>query len=220
MLNFGQRSLFINFGIFVLPGLKDMKIRKLLLGTNNPAKVGHYRRFFTGDDIELDTPQDLGIIGQPEETGITLEENAVVKAKFYFRRSGLPTLADDAGFEIPALDNFPGVLSKRFAGREMTDREVLEGILERMKGLEGGRRKARMRVVAALAFSENGVKTAEGEVEGVVPEKHYAKTAASFPYRSLLYVPKLGKWFYDLTEEEEELLGYRKAALVKLKKYL
>ncbi len=195
-------------------------IRKLLIGTGNPSKVEHYKQYFSDMPLELVSAHDLGITEQPEETGQTLEENAILKAKYYSKKSGLPTLADDAGFEIPALGNFPGLLSRRFAGHEMTDEEVIAGILERMKDLKGHERRAHMRVVCALALDPKHVYTASGVIEGRVPEAPYEKRQPHFPYRSLLFVDKLNVWFDEMAGELEDKIGYRKAALEQLKQYL
>ncbi len=195
-------------------------ITKLLLGTNNSAKAAHMRQFLSDLPIELVTPQDLGITIEPEETGVTFEENALIKANYYFQKSGLPTIADDAGFEIPALNNFPGVHSKRFADHEMNDEEIISGILEKMKDLSGDDRKAHFRIVIVLKLSDEEVHTASGSISGHVPESPLDKRMEKFPYRSLLFVDELNKWFYEVSEEEENQLGYRKGAVEKLKPYL
>lgn len=195
-------------------------ITKLLLGTNNSAKVAHMRQFLADLPIELITPQEVGITMEPEETGETFEDNALLKANYYFEKSGLPTIADDAGFEIPALDNFPGVHSKRFAGHEMNDGEIVAEIIERMKDLKGDDRQAHFRIVIVLKLSDEEVHTATGSISGTVPERPLDKRMERFPYRSLLFVDELNKWFYDVTEEEEDKLGYRKAAIEKLKPYI
>ena len=194
-------------------------IKELLLGTTNPAKINHYQRFLKEFDIRILTPPEVGVTDSPPEQGDTLEANAAQKAEYYHKRTGLPTLADDAGFEIPALKNFPGVHSRRFAGHEMDDREIIEATLKRMENLNGPDRQARMRVVLALVIPGEGVKLASGSITGTVPRQPYGKLEPSFPYRSLLFVSSLNKWFYEVTETEEEQLGYRKAALNKLKKY-
>ncbi len=68
------------------------------------------------DEVALLAPDDVGIADEPEETGETFETNARLKARFYARRSGLPTLADDSGLEVDALNGGPGVRTRRFAG--------------------------------------------------------------------------------------------------------
>lgn len=195
-------------------------MRTLLIGSGNPNKIELYLQLARRFSLKLVMPADLQNFAEPEETGRTLEENAILKAKHYCKLTGLPTLSDDAGFEIPALNNFPGVLSRRFAGKEMTDEEIIAGILEKMWGLQGAQRAARMRVVIALALDADKVYTASGALEGVVPEKPYPKIQPRFPYRSLLYITKLDKWSYKLNTEDEERLGYRAATVKKLYPYL
>lgn len=193
---------------------------KILIGTTNPTKVEIYNRILSGQDLHLVTLSKLNIKDVPREDGETIEENAILKAKFYCKISQLPAIADDAGFEIPALDDFPGTHSRRFAGHDMTDTEVIKGILEKMKDLKGNQRKARMKAVVALAFPDGRVRTESAFIEGSVPSKPYERKKDHFPYRSLLYIDSLGKWFYDLTDKEESELGYRTAAIQRLRKYL
>jgi XTP/dITP diphosphohydrolase len=200
-----------------------MTFTRLLLGTRNQTKIGIYKKYFAEnfDEIKLSTPDELGIAGEPEENAATLEENAKIKARFYFERSGgLVTLADDSGFEIPALGNFPGPASRRFQGHYMSDEEVIAGIVEKMQGLQGDKRKAQMAFVIALMISPSEVQTFKGVIEGIVAETPSAERVPGFPYRSLLYVPKLQKWFFELTEDDERVLGYRPKALAEIREYL
>lgn len=195
-------------------------ITKILVGTGNPSKLKHYQKYFQDSAIKLVSAKEMGILEEPEENGTTMEENAIMKAKHYCEKSGLPTIADDAGFEIPALGNFPGVNSRRFAGHDMTDDEIINGILDRMKGLKGEQRRASMKIVCALALSPGQVYTASGAIEGHVPEISYEKREEHFPYRSLLFVDKLNVWFGDVAGGLEDQIDHRKAAVEKLKKYL
>jgi XTP/dITP diphosphohydrolase len=195
-------------------------IGKLLLGTNNASKVAHYKEYLKDLPIQIMTPKEVGIIESPEETGDTLEANAILKADYYFKKSGLPTLADDGGFEIPVLNNFPGVYSRRFAGHEMSDEEVISEIIKRMDGLADEQRHARMRAVSALRLDAEHIYTATGSIEGHVQQTPDPRRMTDFPYRSLLFIDALNKSFYDITEAEEEQLGYRKAAVEQLKRYL
>ena len=195
-------------------------MQKLFLGTRNEAKINHYKRFLSDWPVEILTPKDLSIDSEPVEDGATLEENAKIKAEFYWQKSHLPTIADDAGFEIAALDNFPGTHSRRFLGHKMTDDEIFSQIIKKMNHLAGNDRKAKMSIAVALAKGSDEMYIEKGYISGYVPERPYDKLEGSFPYRSLLYITELNKWFYDITEEEEDRLGYRKAAVEKLKKYL
>lgn len=193
-------------------------IETLLIGSGNPTKIGIYKDYFSDLPVKLVSTKDLSLTEEPEEDRATLEENAILKAKFYFERSGLPTLADDAGFEIPALNNFPGVYSRRFAGPEATDNQIIDAIIEKMKDLKGDERKARMRVAVAFTLDGKQVHVGTGEITGHVPEVPYEKRTAHMPYRSLLFVDSVNKWFDDLLGEDG--IGYRKKAVEELKKYL
>lgn len=193
-------------------------VTKLLLGTGNKTKLDIYKDYLKDLPLEIVTPQDLGILDEPEETGQTLEENAILKARYYHERSGLPTLADDAGFEIPALNNFPGVYSRRFAGSNASDEDRVNAIIEKMADLKGDERKAQMSVVCALALDANRIYTASGKIEGHVPEIPFEKRTPHMPYRSLLFVDSLNQWFDDAMSENS--ISYRKSAVMELKKYL
>ena len=89
----------------------------------------------------------------PEETGDTFRDNALLKARLYFERSNLPTLADDGGLEVDALGGAPGVRSHRWLGIENpTDRALAEEVIRRMEGVEKPRRTARIRAAIALMY--------------------------------------------------------------------
>ena len=93
-------------------------MKKLLIATTNPGKLSEINRFLGDLPVELVGLKDAGITDAVEETGSTFEENAILKAKYYCKKSGLPTLADDGGFEIDALDGQPGVKSHRWIHRD------------------------------------------------------------------------------------------------------
>ena len=103
-------------------------------------------------DVELVSPDDVGIEGEPEETGVTFETNAAIKARYYAARSGLPTLADDSGLEVDALDGGPGVYTRRYSGPDATDASNNAKLLRELDGLPPERRGARYVCVLALAL--------------------------------------------------------------------
>ncbi len=103
--------------------------------------------------MELVAPDDVGIAGEPDETGETFETNARMKARFYARRSGLPTLADDSGLEVDALGGGPGVRTRRYAGPDATDAGEQRASCSRSwRSLPPDRRGARYVCVLALAL--------------------------------------------------------------------
>jgi XTP/dITP diphosphohydrolase len=101
--------------------------------------------------VELLAPDDLGIDGEPDETGLTFETNARIKARYYAERSGLPTLADDSGLEVDELGGGPGVFTRRYAGPDATDDDNNAKLLAELDGLPPERRGARYVCVLAVA---------------------------------------------------------------------
>jgi len=126
---------------------------RLLVATRSRHKLGELRELLAlADGVELLSPDDLGIPGEPEETGETFETNARIKARFYALRSGLPTLADDSGLEVDALDGGPGVRTRRYSGPDANDASNNELLLRELAGLPAERRGARYVCVLALAL--------------------------------------------------------------------
>lgn len=102
--------------------------------------------------VQLLSPDDLGIEGEPDETGLTFETNARIKARYYAARSGLPTLADDSGLEVEALGGGPGVYTRRYAGPDATDADNNAKLLRELGDLSAEQRAARYVCVLALAL--------------------------------------------------------------------
>ncbi len=127
--------------------------RRLLVATRSRHKLRELRELLAlPDDVELVSPDDLGIDGEPDETGGTFETNARIKARYYAARSGLPTLADDSGLEVDALGGGPGVRTRRYAGDDATDADNNRKLLRELGGLAPTRRGARYVCVLALAL--------------------------------------------------------------------
>jgi len=199
-------------------------MKKLLIATTNPGKLAEIRRFLSDIPLKLVSLQDVGITENVEETGKTFEENAILKAKYYAEKSGLPTLADDGGFEIDALNGEPGVKSHRWihGDREDDDVELIRFTFDRMKDVPEGNRGAQLRLVLALMLPDGTVHTVTDLTRGIVPFEPSSENVPGFPYRSILYLPEIGKYYnHDLlTPEETEKYNHRKRALDKLKPFL
>jgi len=196
-------------------------MNKLLIATTNSAKLDEIREFLADLPIECVGLNDIGIIQTVEESGRTFEENAIIKAKAYAKLSGIPTLADDGGLEIDALDGEPGVHSHRWIhkDREDEDEELIQYVIKRLKGVREGKRGAQLRLVLALVTSGGNVYTSEGVIRGVIAEKPSSYRKKGFPYRSLLYISELKKYYNhdELTKEENKAYNHRRKALEKLK---
>jgi XTP/dITP diphosphohydrolase len=124
---------------------------RLLVATRSRHKLAELRDLLHSKAV-LVSLDDLGIPDEVEETGGTFVANAALKARFYARLAGLPTLADDSGLEVDALDGGPGVRTRRYAGENATDEENNVKLLATLRGLPPARRGARYRCVLALAL--------------------------------------------------------------------
>ena len=201
-----------------------MAMRRLLIATTNPAKLAEYKLILcdVGIELELVSLGEIGISEIPEETGATFTDNALIKARFYFERARMATLADDGGLEIDALGGEPGVRSHRWLdsrGEDSDDALVAE-VIRRMKGVEASRRTARIRATLALIHEEGGVlceKTAAGAIEGVIAERAYSEIRAGFPYRAVLVIPGRNCYLGELGDEEEAQISQRRIAVFKLR---
>jgi XTP/dITP diphosphohydrolase len=141
--------------------------RRLLAATHNPGKAAELARLLAGAPFDLVAPRDIGLELDPEETGETFEENASAKAIAFAEASGLPTLADDSGLEVHALDGRPGVRSARYAGEPRDDARNLARLLAELDAVPDPRRTARFVCVVALAVPP-GVPPVAGTPPGSV----------------------------------------------------
>jgi XTP/dITP diphosphohydrolase len=198
-------------------------MHRLLIATTNPAKLAEYRILLRQLEIDLDPVSlaEAGITEVPEETGETFRDNALAKARFYFARSNLPTLADDGGLEVDALLGAPGVRSHRWLGSATnTDRALAEEVIRRMEGIEKPRRTARIRAAIALIYEDDGgvrEVVAEDAIEGLIAPRAYPEIRPGFPYRAVLWLPELSCYLGELGEDEEARLSQRKKALRRLR---
>ena len=128
--------------------------RIVLVATRSSHKLRELRELLDLRRTDLVSLDDLGIPEDPIEDGATFETNAAIKARFGVRRSGLPTLADDSGIEVEALDGGPGVRTRRYAGEGASDADNNAKLLDVLRGLPPRRRGARYVCVLALAVPE------------------------------------------------------------------
>ncbi len=126
--------------------------RQLLVATRSIHKLRELRELLDLRHTDLLSLDDLGVPGDPEESGETFETNAAIKARAGARATGLPTLADDSGIEVDALGGRPGVRTRRFAGEHATDAENNGHLLEALRGLPPDRRAARYVCVLTVAL--------------------------------------------------------------------
>ena len=159
---------------------------KIAIATNNKKKLKEIRAVLGGFFEEMYSLADLGIDIDIEETGTTLTENALIKARTILHLTGLASLADDSGLMCDALDGAPGVYSARYAG-EQHDDAANNALL--LKNLAGKDRSAHFCSVIALCLPDGREFTAEGRVDGSILESREERAASatipsSFPRSS------------------------------------
>jgi len=194
-------------------------MQKLLIATTNKGKLNELSKFLTDLPVQLLSLKDVGITDDLEETGKTYEENSKSKALFYAKKSGLPSIADDGGLEIEALNGEPGVKSRRWLGYEASDEKLVEHMIKVSKNLPKDNRDALFVVSISFALPDGRVWSASGKVEGIIVEKPHIKLLKGYPYRSFFYLPEVQKYYHEseLTKDEMNKYNHRYIAINKLK---
>ncbi|MHB1132570.1 MAG: RdgB/HAM1 family non-canonical purine NTP pyrophosphatase [Chloroflexota bacterium] len=185
-------------------------IRTLLIATHNEGKLREFRSLLAGLSLHLTGLRDQNIhIGLPEE-GETFEANALAKAEGYLRLSGLPTLADDSGLTVAALDGAPGVRSARFAGEGASDADRVAELLRQLASVPSGQRQARFICAIAIALPGGKSRVVGGQFEGEITLA--PRGSHGFGYDPVFLVPELGRTFAELEPDEKNRISHRARA--------
>lgn len=151
-----------------------------------------------------------------EETGTTFEANADLKAVHAARLTGMPSIADDSGLEVDALDGRPGVRSARYAGEDATDADNNAKLIAEAREAGLTRPVARFRCVISVATPDGEVVArGRGACEGVLVEE--ARGSSGFGYDPHFLVPSLGKTFAEVSAAEKNAVSHRARALADLR---
>jgi len=180
---------------------------KLLLATNNQAKVHEYKAILQDLPFELVTPVELGITTIVDETGDNLEENARLKATALAAESQLLALADDSGLEVDALGGEPGRLSARYAGENASDEDRVNYLLTRLKDIPWKERSACFKCVIAIATPNGKIEFCKGECHGFITFEPRGKYG--FGYAPIFYLPELDRTMAELPLEEKNQISHR-----------
>ena len=189
---------------------------KLLVATKNPGKAREIKELLD-NNFESISLADLANAPDVEETGKTFEENAILKAKAYFEWSGIPTVADDSGLEIDHLNGEPGVKSRRWLGYEMTDQEMIDTALNKLKGVSREKRTAHLVAIGAYYDGKNTI-LERGSINGFITETQTIQCKPGYPFRAIFWMPQFNKLYQDLTQEEHAQINHRKFLYQKLTK--
>lgn len=191
-------------------------MERFVLASHNQGKLREMRDILSELGIEVLSQRDAGVDVDPEETGTTFEENAIIKAKAVMEASGLPAVADDSGLMVDALGGAPGVYSARFGGsHDLPDSFRNEYLLKKLENAE--QRGAKYVSVIAVAYPDGRILTARGECHGEIAETE--KGSGGFGYDPLFRLPD-GRHMAELTSEEKNRISHRGVALRELKRIL
>ncbi len=186
----------------------------IVLATRNQGKTSEIRAILKDYPVELLNLDDFGPIPEVIEDGKTFDDNAYKKASFTARVLGHPTIADDSGLVVEALNGAPGVYSARYAGENATDEENNLKLLAEMNSTEN--RKAAFECVISLAIPTGPALTYEGRCEGIIADKPSGSNG--FGYDPLFVCSNFEKSFAHLSMEEKNKVSHRGSALNEMMK--
>ena len=183
----------------------------LVLATNNEDKIREIRYLLEDLPITIFSSNDFLEFPDVEETGQTLKENAILKAKTIAEFCDMPALADDSGLEVDALDSAPGIFSSRYAGKNASYANNVNKLIKEMESVPKEKRTARFRCVIAIDWNDGKIETIEGVAEGYITED--VRGEQGFGYDPVFYYPPKNKRFSEMTIEEKNIVSHRGVAL-------
>lgn len=194
--------------------------------SNNAGKLKELRRILERMGHEVKSLRDLGIDLDPEETGTTFAENARIKAEAFCQASGLPTVADDSGLCVDALNGAPGVYSARYAGHHGDDAANNAKLLHEMQDVPADKRAARFVSAVCFLLPDGRELLVEGECPGTVA---FTETGTNgFGYDPLFVPDRVGlpdgstaentarRSYAELADAEKDAISHRGRAMEKL----
>ena len=185
---------------------------KLVLASNNAHKLEEMRTILSGFHMEVVSQREVGLSIEPNENGETFEENSYIKAKTIMEACGLPTIADDSGLMVDALNGAPGVYSARFGGEKCkSDRERLEYLLELMETVPNEDRTAKFVSMITMLTPDGKKITARGECSGRILREAHGENG--FGYDPIFFVPEKNCTFAQLSSEVKNQISHRAKAL-------
>ena len=196
-----------------------MKKTKVVLATGNAGKVKEMADVLGEFGFEVIAQSEFGLVS-PEETGLTFVENALLKARYASKMTGLPAIADDSGLAVDALGGAPGLYSARYAGVDGDDQANRIKLLKEMENVADENRQAKF--VSCIVFLQHETdptpKIALGEYFGEILREE--RGSNGFGYDSLFFSPEKNCTFAELDTVEKKKISHRAIALQQLKQQL
>lgn len=188
-------------------------MERYVIATNNAHKLREIRAILGNDSRAFLSMEEAHIHTDPEETGATFEENALIKARAACAASGLPAMADDSGICVDALNGAPGIHSARYCPG--TDRERTEFLLKNMEAVPDGQRQGRFVSAIACVYPDGTEFTVRGECEGVILRE--IRGEGGFGYDPVFFSPGDGCTFAEMPQARKNEISHRARALASMK---
>ena len=192
-------------------------VKDIVIATHNPDKKKEIMIALHELGVNILFLDNFPEIGEIEETGSTLLENSLIKARTVSAITGIPAIADDTGLEVDALNGAPGIYSARYAGINVSYEDNVRKLLSEMSSTDMDSRTARFRTVVSF-HSQNKELWAEGVIEGSITMG--AIGTGGFGYDPVFRVEQTGKTFAEMTRREKNKISHRGVALEKMCKLL
>jgi XTP/dITP diphosphohydrolase len=189
--------------------------KRILIATSNSGKLREIKELLKDLPAEFLSINDFPDTPEVEEDGYSYTENALKKAAVYSSHTSLPTIAEDSGLEVEALNGMPGMLSARYAGFNASDAERIAKLLREMNGIPEEKRRARYVCSAVFATPEGERYISEGKVEGIILTQ--PRGTAGFGYDPVFFVPEYKMTMAELPLEIKNKISHRARAILPLK---
>jgi len=182
------------------------RLPRLLIATRNRDKLEEIRSILGDSSQDFVSLLDFPELEEIVESGATLEENAFIKARTAFEKTGIPSIGDDTGLEVDVLGGRPGVYSSRYAGEKATYSQNVDKLLREMEGVPARKRRARFRCVAAVA-GPGFEKSVDGVCEGIILETR--RGDGGFGYDPVFFVSETGRTFAEMSLADKNAISHR-----------
>ena len=179
---------------------------ELLVATHNQHKKEEIQQILEGEFV-VKSLTDYDLHDEVVEDGLTFHENALIKASYCFEKTGIPSLGDDSGLVVEALDGRPGIYSARYA----SNHDFPENIAKVLQEMEGNTNRSAYFVTVLCYYSSEGPKYFEGRVYGNLLAENKGKQG--FGYDPIFVPEGHHKTFAEMQAEEKNKISHRKRAL-------
>ena len=180
-----------------------------VIATNNAHKLHEIRDILENDRRRFISMKEAGIATDPEENGLTFEENALIKARAACKASGMPALADDSGLEVDALNGEPGIRSARYCEGSDADRVVY--LLKKMENVSADARGAQFVSAIACVYPDGTEFAVRGVCRGVILTENRGE--GGFGYDPVFFVPREGETFASMPQARKNAISHRANSL-------